>query len=75
MILLAWLEGFEHRNFSFKTTSDSIVASKALILEQNEVYKLKKDLEIMDQMKRLTTVKQKLRSAWKEELNSKWIKF
>ena len=53
---------FENRKFSFKTTSDRIVASrevKALILELNEVYKIKKDPEIMDQMKRLTAVKQK----------------
>jgi len=59
---------FEHRKFSFKTTSDRIVASrevKALILELNEVYKIEKDLEIMDQMKRLTVVKQKIEKRLK----------
>jgi len=58
---------FENRKFSFKTTSDRILASrevKALVLELNEVYKIEKDPEIMDQMKRLTAVKQKkLKSA------------
>ena len=56
---------FETRKFSFKTTSDRIVASrevKALILELNEVYKIDKDPQIMDYMKRLTVVKQKIPS-------------
>lgn len=59
---------FENRKFSFKTTSDRIIASrevKALILELNEVYKLEKDPNIMDQMKRLTTVKQKIEKRLK----------
>ncbi len=59
---------FEHRKFSFKTTSDRILASrevKALILELNEVYKLEKDSDIMDQMKRLTVVKQKIEKRLK----------
>lgn len=59
---------FEHRKFSFKTTSDRILASrevKALILELNEVYKTKKDPEIMEQMKRLTAVKQKIEKRLK----------
>lgn len=59
---------FENRKFSFKTTSDRIVASrevKALILELNEVYKIKKNPEIMDQMKRLTAVKQKIEKRLK----------
>ncbi|MFK8059624.1 MAG: hypothetical protein AB8B78_05975 [Polaribacter sp.] len=59
---------FENRKFSFKTTSDRILASrevKALILELNEVYKLEKDPEIMDQMKRLTAVKQKIEKRLK----------
>ena len=53
---------------SLKTTSDRILASrevKALILELNEVYKLEKDPEIMDQMKRLTAVKQKIEKRLK----------
>ena len=59
---------FENRKFSFKTTSDRILASrevKALILELNEVYKLEKDPKIMDQMKRLTAVKQKIEKRLK----------
>jgi hypothetical protein len=59
---------FEHRKFSFKTTSDRIIASrevKALILELNEVYKIEKDLEIMDQMTRVTAVKQKIEKLLK----------
>lgn len=59
---------FENRKFSFKTTSDRILASrevKALILELNEVYKLEKDPSIMDQMKRLTVVKQKIEKRLK----------
>jgi hypothetical protein len=59
---------FENRKFSFKTTSDRILASrevKSLVLELNEVYKLEKDPEIMDQMKRLTVVKQKIEKRLK----------
>jgi hypothetical protein len=59
---------FETRKFSFKTTSDRIIASrevKALILELNEVYKKDKDPEIMDLMKRLTVVKQKIEKRLK----------
>lgn len=62
MDLLERAVEFENRKFSFKTTSDRILASrevKALILELNQVYKVDKDPEIMDQMKRLTAVKQK----------------
>jgi hypothetical protein len=59
---------FENRKFSFKTTSDRIIASrevKALILELNEIYKQEKDPDIMDQMKRLTAVKQKIEKRLK----------
>jgi hypothetical protein len=59
---------FENRKFSFKTTSDRILASRevqALVLELNEVYKLEKNPEIMDQMKRLTVVKQKIEKRLK----------
>jgi hypothetical protein len=59
---------FENRKFSFKTTSDRILASrevKSLVLELNEVYKLEKSPEIMDQMKRLTVVKQKIEKRLK----------
>jgi hypothetical protein len=59
---------FENRKFSFKTTSDRIIASrevKALILELNEIYKQEKDPDIMDQMKRWTAVKQKIEKRLK----------
>jgi len=54
---------FEQRKLSFKTTSDRIVASreaKKLILDLNNIYKVKKDPEIMDLMKRLTVIKRKI---------------
>ncbi|WP_439130651.1 hypothetical protein [Polaribacter sp.] len=68
MNLLERAVEFENRKFSFKTTSDRILASrevKALILELNEVYKKDKDPEIMDLMKRLTAVKQKIEKRLK----------
>jgi len=68
MDLLERAVEFENRKFSFKTTSDRILASrevKALILELNKVYKEEKDPEIMDQMKRLTAVKQKIEKRLK----------
>jgi len=68
MNLLERAEEFENRKFSFKNTSDRIVASrevKAFILELNEVYKLEKDPNIMDYMKRLTAVKQKIEKRLK----------
>ena len=68
MNLLERAEEFENRKFSFKNTSDRIVASReviALILELNQVYKLEKDPLIMDQMKRLTAVKQKIEKRLK----------
>ena len=68
MELLERAQEFENRNFAFKTNSERILASrevKALILELNEFYKIKKDPEIMDQMKRLTLVKQKIEKRLK----------
>ena len=68
MNLLERAEEFENRKFSFKNTSDRIVVSrevKALILELNEVYKLEKSPEIMDIMKRLTAIKQKIEKRLK----------
>lgn len=59
---------FEKRKFSFKTTSDRILASreaKQLILDLNEIYKKKKDAKIMDIMKRLTKIKQKIEKRLK----------
>ena len=54
---------FETRKKRFPTTSDRIMAAreaKELILSLNEVYKKSKDAKIMDIMKRLTLIKQKI---------------
>tara|TARA_R100001369_G_scaffold91083_2_gene131405 strand:- start:537 stop:764 length:228 start_codon:yes stop_codon:yes gene_type:complete len=59
---------FENRKFSFKTTSDRIMAAreaKDIILEVNELYKKKKDSKLMDLMKRLTVIKQKIEKRLK----------
>ncbi|MGJ8550110.1 hypothetical protein [Winogradskyella wichelsiae] len=59
---------FENRKFSFKTTSDRILAAreaKDLILEVNELYKKEKDAKLMDIMKRLTVIKQKIEKRLK----------
>lgn len=59
---------FEQRKQSFKTTSERIEASrevKNLILSLNKIYKEDKDPEIMDLMKRLTVIKQKIEKRLK----------
>ena len=59
---------FENRKFSFKTTSERIMAAreaKDIILSVNELYKEKKDAKLMDLMKRLTVIKQKIEKRLK----------
>ncbi|TVZ55749.1 hypothetical protein OD91_1015 [Lutibacter sp. Hel_I_33_5] len=59
---------FENRKFKFPTTSDRILAAreaKELILSLNEVYKENKSSEIMDVMKRLTVIKQRIEKRLK----------
>ncbi|MDD7887887.1 hypothetical protein [Flavivirga sp. 57AJ16] len=59
---------FEQRKQTFKTTSERIEASrevKDLILSLNKIYKKEKDPEIMDLMKRLTVIKQKIEKRLK----------
>lgn len=59
---------FENRKMRFPTTSDRILASreaKSLILSLNEVYKVNKDKNIMDLMKRLTAIKQRIEKRLK----------
>ncbi|MDO7173213.1 hypothetical protein [Mariniflexile sp. AS56] len=59
---------FEQRKQTFKTTSERIEASreaKDLILNLNTIYKEKKDPEIMELMKRLTLIKQKIEKRLK----------
>lgn len=54
---------FENRKMRFLTTSDRILAAreaKDLILSLNEIYKKEKDEKIMDMMKRLTSIKQRI---------------
>jgi hypothetical protein len=59
---------FETRKMRFPTTSDRIMAAreaKELILSLNEIYKRSKDSKIMDTMKRLTTIKQRIEKRLK----------
>ena len=59
---------FEQRRHTFKTTSERIESSrevKDLILSLNTIYKEEKDPEIMDLMKRLTVIKQKIEKRLK----------
>ncbi|MGE5943816.1 MAG: hypothetical protein ACM31G_05700 [Flavobacteriales bacterium] len=59
---------FEQRKQVFKTTSERIEASrevKDLILDLNSVYKTEKDPKLMDIMKRLTAIKQKIEKRLK----------
>ena len=59
---------FEQRKTSFKTTSERIEASreaKSLILAINELYKVNNDAKLMDLMKRLTVIKQKIEKRLK----------
>lgn len=63
---------FERRKIILKTTNDRILASrevKSLILGLNEVYKKTKNPELMDLMKRLTVIKQKIEKRLKLRLS------
>ena len=58
----------KQKPLTFKTTSERIEASrevKALILGVNEIYKTSKDPQLMDLMKRLTAIKQKIEKRLK----------
>ncbi len=66
--LLEHANEFENRKHTFKTTSDRILAArevKELILGINDMYKENKDTELMDLMKRLTVIKQKIEKRLK----------
>lgn len=59
---------FEQRKMRSLSTSDRVKLArevKALILELNEVYKVEKDDNIMDIMKRLTVIKRKIEKRLK----------
>lgn len=68
MDIIEKAEAFAESKHTFKTTSERIEASrevKDLILSLNDVYKKDKDQDIMDLMKRLTAVKQKIEKRLK----------
>lgn len=59
---------FEQRKMRSLSTSDRVKLSreaKALILDLNQIYKVKKDEQIMDIMKRLTAIKRKVEKRLK----------
>ncbi|WP_298556364.1 hypothetical protein [uncultured Algibacter sp.] len=59
---------FEQRKMRSLSTSDRVKLSreaKALVLDLNEVYKVEKDEEIMDIMKRITAIKRKIEKRLK----------
>lgn len=59
---------FEQKKRKKLTTSDRIKISreaKSLILDINEIYKRNKDQKLMDIMKRLTAIKQKVEKRLK----------
>ena len=63
---------FEKTKFRSLSTSDRIEISrkaKALILGLNDIYKRKKDEQLMDIMKRLTAIKRKV----EKRLNGKHL--
>lgn len=62
---------FEQRKMRSLSTSDRVKISreaKALILDLNQIYKQKKDDNIMDIMKRLTVIKRKVEKRLKGRL-------
>ena len=68
MDIVKQAEAFELKPVTFKTTSERIEATrevKSLILGVNEIYKIDKNPELMDLMKRLTVIKQKIEKRLK----------
>lgn len=68
MEIIASALEFEQRKQTFKTTSERIEAArevKDLILSLNTIYKKEQDPKIMDLMKRLTSIKQKIEKRLK----------
>ena len=62
---------FETNKTSFKSRNEKIIASreaKELILSINEIYKENKDPNLMDLMKRLTIIKQKIEKRLKMKI-------
>lgn len=68
MDILKEAEAFEQKKHKFVTTSDRIHASrkaKELVLGVNELYKESQDPALMELMKKLTVVKQKIEKRLK----------
>ena len=68
MDIVKQAEAFELKPVTFKTTSERIEASrevKSLILGVNEIFKTNNDPNLMDLMKRLTVIKQKIEKRLK----------
>ena len=68
MDLIQKAEEFTTRKTSFKTMSERILASREarqLVLDLNEIYKKGHDPRIMELMKRITVVKQKIEKRLK----------
>ena len=68
-------EEFLNKSLKFKNTSERIEASrevKSLILGINEIYKTNKDQKLMDLMKDLTVVKQKIEKRLKGRPLTSW---
>lgn len=62
---------FEKNHKSFRTRNEKILASrkaKEIVLSINEIYKDSKDRKLMDIMKRITTIKQKIEIRLKGRL-------
>ena len=62
---------FEENHKSFRTRNEKIIASrraKEIVLAINESYKRSKDKKLMDIMKRITTIKQKIEKRLKGRL-------
>lgn len=61
-------KNFLEKKLKFKNTSERIEASrevKSIILEINELYKKNKEQSLMDLMKELTVIKQKIEKRLK----------
>lgn len=63
---------FEKNHKSFKTRNEKIIASrkaKEIVLSINTIYKKNKDQNLMNIMKRITVIKQKLEKRLKGRIS------
>jgi hypothetical protein len=71
--LLKKAKEFDEGHTSLKSRNEKIIAAKEakqLVLDMNEIYKVTKEVEIMDMMKRITVIKQKLEKRLKGRLTA-----